>query len=164
MNENKIFIAIGAATLLLLIGIVFLAGKLDNSAKVGASDSASAEVKTNSYDWGQIGINNGKAEAVFEIKSNGSQSLKLFNITTSCACTTAQTIVEDKASPLFDMHSKTTYVTEVPPGKTAQLKVVFDPLFHGPNGLGAITRQVTVATNDAKNPALTFNLSANVVK
>lgn len=164
MNENKIFIAIGIVTLLLLVGIVFLAGKLDNSAKVGANDSASVEVKTNSYDWGQIGINNGKAKATFEIKSNGSQPLKLFNIITSCACTTAQIIVGDNASPLFDMHSKSTYVIEVPPGEVAQLKVVFDPLFHGPNDLGAITRQVTVATNDANNPTLTFDLSANVVK
>ncbi len=164
MNENKIFIAIGAVTLFLLVGIVFLAGKLDNSAKVSASNNASARVNSKSFDWGEIGIDNGKAEAVFEIKSNDSQPLKLFNIITSCACTTAQIIVKGKASPLFDMHTKSTYVIEVPPGETAQLKVVFDPLFHGPNGLGPIIRQVTVATNDVKNPTLTFNLSANVVK
>jgi len=164
MNENKFIIAIVAVTLSLLVGVVLLAGKMSSSAKVEASSDAQAEVGPMSYDWGKIGINNGQAEAVFEIKSNGSQPLKLFNIVTSCACTTAQTIVEGKGSPLFDMHSQSTYVTEIPPGSTAQLKVVFDPLFHGPNGLGPITRQITVATNDANNPKLEFSLSADVVK
>jgi|SRR3989344_3564598 len=164
MNENKFIIAIVAVTLSLLVGVVLLAGKMSSSAKVEASSDAQAEVGPMSYDWGKIGINNGQAEAVFEIKSNGSQPLKLFNIVTSCACTTAQTIVEGQGSPLFDMHSQSTYVTEIPPGSTAQLKVVFDPLFHGPNGLGPITRQITVATNDANNPKLEFSLSADVVK
>lgn len=164
MNENKFIIAIVAITLFLLVGVVLLAGKMSSSAKVEGSSDAKAEAKSTSYDWGKIGINNGNAEAVFEIKSNGSQPLKLFNIVTSCACTTAQTIVEGKSSPLFDMHSQSTYVTEVPPGKTAQLKVVFNPLFHGPNGLGPITRTVTIATNDQNNPTLTFNLSADVIK
>ena len=164
MNENKFIIAIVAVTLSLLVGVVLLAGKMSSSAKVEATSDAKAVVDSTTYDWGQIGINNGRAEAVFEIKSTGSQPLKLLNIVTSCACTTAQTIVEGKGSPLFDMHANSTYVTEVPPGKTAQLKVVFDPLFHGPNGLGPITRQITVATNDANNPKLEFSLSADVVK
>lgn len=164
MNENKFIIAIVAVTLFLLVGVVLLAGKMSNSAKVESSSDAKAEASSTSYDWGKIGINNGNVEAVFEIKSNGNQPLKLFNIVTSCACTTAQLTTDSATSPVFGMHTKSDYITKVEPGKTAKLKVVFDPLFHGPNGLGPITRTITIATNDQSNPSLTFNLSADVIK
>ena len=164
MGGNKIFIAIAVITIFLLFGVVFAAGKMTNDAKVATSSDAKVELSTTSYDWGEIGINNGQAEAVFEIKNIGSQTLKLFNATTSCACTTAQLQVGDKLSPLFGMHTKSAYVTDVPPGETAKVKAVFDPLFHGPNGLGPISRQVTLSTNDPGNPSLTLLLSAVVIK
>jgi len=164
LNENKIFIIIGAVTLLLLTGIVFLAGRTSNTAKVVTNQAVKIATKSKSYDWGQIGINNGKVETVFDIENQGSTTLKLFNVTTSCACTTAQLITEKGQSPLFGMHTKSDFVSEVAPGKKAMLKVVYDPLFHGPNGLGLITREITVGTNDASNPKLVFNATANVIK
>ena len=62
------------------------------------------------------------------------------------------------------MHEKTPDVFEVKPGKTAELIVEFDPLFHGPSGIGPINRTITMDTNDANNSTLSFNLTANVVK
>ena len=164
VNDNKIIIAISAITLVLLIGTVLLASKMSNSAKVSANNGATAEVNNTSYDWGTIGINNGKVEAWFEIKSVGSKTLKLFNSTTSCACTSAQVFVDDKTSPLIGMHTKSTYVSEVPPGKTAKVKVIYDPLFHGPNGIGSIDRQVTLETNDPQRPSIIFFVKAQVIK
>ena len=138
--------------------------KLGTSASVEVNDQAKVSVTNTSYDWGEIGINDGDAEAVFEIKNDGSETVKLYNVTTSCACTSAQLLLNDKSSPLFGMHSKSGYVMEVPAGETAKLKVVFDPDFHGPNGVGAISRQITVATNDPNKAELTFWLSAVVRK
>lgn len=79
-------------------------------------------------------------------------------------CTTAQLIIGDTKSPEFGMHSKSAYVMEVPGGETAELKVVFDPAFHGPNGVGPINRQITVETNDPSSPVLNFMLTAMVRK
>lgn len=62
------------------------------------------------------------------------------------------------------MHSNSKYVTEVAPGQSAKLTVIFDPLFHGPNGIGDITRTITMSTNDKANPTLGFFLSAKVTK
>lgn len=164
MNESKIIIIIGLITLTLLGGVVFLASRLSNSAKVEASADAAALVESTSYDWGNIGINNGKVDAVFEIKSTGKQDLKLFNGSTSCACTSAVITVGDKSSPLIGMHTQSDYVATVPQGKTALLKVTFDPLFHGPNGFGPINREATLSTNDPNHPQLKFFLNANVIK
>ncbi len=162
MKENKVIILIGIITLFLLGGVVFLATKLSNSAKVEANADASAVVEKTSNDWGNIGINNGKVTAVFEIKSTGKQDLKLFNGTTSCACTSAILSVGDKSSPPIGMHTQSDYVATVPQGQTALLKVTFDPLFHGPNGFGPINREATLATNDPNHPSLKFFLTANV--
>lgn len=164
MNENKIFIIIGVVTAILLFGVVFFASKTNSSAIVTASGEAKVIAKSVNYDWGKIGINNGKAEAVFDVENGGTSDLKLFNVTTSCACTTAQLITKKIQSPLFGMHTKSDFVIDISPGETAKLKVVFDPLFHGPNGLGPVTREITVATNDAANPKLVFSLSADVIK
>jgi len=60
------------------------------------------------------------------------------------------------------MHNKSAYVFEVPPQQEAKLIVVFDPAFHGPNGVGPIDRFVTVATNDPSQPQLQFSVKGIV--
>jgi hypothetical protein len=123
---------------------------------------AKAVVGENSLDWGEFGINEGDKSAFFTIKNEGPDPLQLSNVITSCACTTAQLIMGDKQSPAFGMHNKSAYVFEVPAGQEAQVKVVFDPLFHGPNGVGAISREVKISTNDLAHPELKFMVSGVV--
>ncbi len=164
MGESKLIVGLVGGSALLVMGAVVVGMKWGSSAKVAVNNQAKVSVENSSYDWGEIGINDGDAEAVFEIKNEGSEALKLYNVTTSCACTSAQLSLNDKVSPLFGMHSKSGYVMEVPAGEAATLKVVYDPNFHGPNGVGAISRQVSVATNDPDKAELTFWLSAMVRK
>jgi len=139
---------------------------LDVFSYYGPSNSRYAIVKATGktdHDWGTIGINDGKVRATYTIKNEGTESLKLFNIVTSCACTTAQIKVGEKTSPEFGMHTKSQYVSEVSPKKTAELIAVFDPAFHGPSGTGPITRQIMIETNDKTNPQLAFTAEAVVV-
>jgi len=163
MDKKIIGVIFGATLLFLIGGIYFISGQ-DNSAQVQEDKNVKAYISETTFDWGEIGINNGKAEKTFDIKNEGTGMLKLSNISTSCMCTTAQLILDGKASPAFGMHQKSSYVMEVPPQKTAKLKVVFDPLYHGPDGVGAITRQIKVETNDPGNPELDFMLTATVRK
>ena len=79
-------------------------------------------------------------------------------------CTTAQLRTSGETSKKFGMHEKTANVFEVQPGETAEVVVEFDPLFHGPSGVGPINRTVTMNTNDSSQPQLSFQLAANVVK
>ena len=165
MKENKLVFTILAATVILAFGLIFLATKLTGAAtSVSPSPNAKAVVAQTNYDWGQIGIRNGKVSADFEIKNEGTDTLKLFGGKTSCACTNAQMFTDAGLSAVYTMHANSKIVTEVAPGKTAKLTVVFDPLFHGPNSIGDINRTVTVSTNDPNNPLLSFSLTAKVVK
>ncbi|MCA9371470.1 DUF1573 domain-containing protein [Candidatus Woesebacteria bacterium] len=161
--NTKIIVAGIVAIVIILTGSYLLIGTVDTNSHIERSINAKATIDQTDYDWGVIGIHDGIVQATFPIKNGGTEPLKLFNVQTSCMCTTAQLKVEDVVSPEFGMHTKSSYVTEVPPGKTAQLVVTFDPAFHGPSGIGPITRQIMVETNDKANPRLAFTAEANVV-
>lgn len=164
-NGPLIFMGAVVISLLLLVGVVMIFSKSGSTtAEIVASGKVEAITVNNSHDWGTISMKDGKVEAIFEVKNDGSETLKLYDVITSCTCTTAQLILGDNKSPLFGMHSKFDYVLEIPSGETAQVKAVFDPAFHGPTGVGQISRQITVKTNDASRPQLTFNAMADVTR
>lgn len=153
-----------AITLILIIGGTFLVAKTNNSASLVQNQNVQVAVDKSTQDWGTIGINDGKVQAEFILTNSGTGALQLANVVTSCACTTAQVVIEGKSSPYFGMHTKSGWTGQIDPGKTAKLIVEFDPLFHGPQGVGQITRQTTVETNDPNQPKLTFITSAEVVR
>ena len=161
MNRN-FFIGVGLASVIAIFVGFYFASNTGNSAQVKADPEAQAVASATSFDWGEIGLNDGNVEKVFEIKNNGTQPLSLSNVSTSCMCTTAQLSLGDETSPLFGMHTKADYSLKVPPERSAKLKVVFDPAFHGPSGVGPIIRQVMVSTNDPVSRELTFMLTAVV--
>lgn len=163
MSSNKIIIAIITFTILIVFGGVFYLSK-SGPQQLAVSEAVSYKLPQTSHDWGEIPINNGNVTKTFEIKNPGPATLELANVSTSCMCTTAQIMVNDQSSPFFGMHSNSSWIGQVPPGQSAQVLIEFDPLFHGPNGVGQVTRQVTLETNDQNNPKITFNLSGNVIK
>lgn len=163
MKQKTVPAILGIITFAILgLGVWLLSRPI--GVEVEKSDQAKAFVMETNHDWGEIKINGGKAEKVFLIKNVGSGPLKLSDVSTSCMCTTAQVIIDGKGSPFFGMHQKSSWVGEIPAGKEAELKIVFDPAFHGPSGVGAMTRQIEVATNDKNNPKLEFMLKGVVVK
>lgn len=163
MKQKSVLIILGSITFAILASGVWLLSR-PVGIEIEKSDQAIAEVTETNHDWGEIKINGGNAEKVFLIKNAGAGTLKLSGVSTSCMCTTAQVIIDGKGSPFFGMHQKSSWVGEVPAGKEAELKIVFDPAFHGPSGIGAMTRQIEMATNDKNNPKLEFMLKGNVVK
>ena len=162
MTDKKFIVGIVIATLVILAGGVFLAVKMGSGPQVTASPGAKSVTKVTSHDWGDVKMSEGKVTADFDIENQGSEILKLYNVTTSCMCTTAQLSYKGKKSPEFGMHDKSAYVLEVPAKETAKLTVVFDPAFHGPSGVGPITREINIKTNDPDRGELNFMLTGNV--
>ncbi len=164
MSDNKLLVGILLGSVALITGGVFLTTKLGTPTNVKLSNNARAAVAVTTKDWGDMGIDKGKVEADFPIKNTGSETLKLYNITTSCMCTLAHLTINSVDSPSFRMGDRSDYVADVAPGSTATLKVVFDPAFHGPNGVGPVQRQAIVETNDPQNSKLEFSMSGTVVR
>ena len=166
MKPNKLIIAISVLTLAILGLGVWLLTKPTAGSQLGTTVPAGgkAEVPVTEFDWGTIDYGGGDAVAEFTISNPGPGTLSLAEVGTSCMCTTAQIIINDQKSPYFGMHAKSSWVGQVPAGGQAKLKVVFDPAFHGPSGVGPVTRQIVMTTTDPDRPKLEFNLKGNVVK
>lgn len=102
------------------------------------------------FDFGQIGINNGKVTHEFTLRNNSDQTVNLKNISTSCMCTEATLKLNNQSFGPFGMpgHGITKKINEtINQSEEALLAVVFDPAAHGPSGLGPTQRQITVETD-----------------
>lgn len=165
MNDKKILFIIIFSTVIIFVAAIFVFSSSSSSTNVKASEFAKAyTTDPTSFDWGDIPYEGEKATRSFNIKNEGSDTLKLFNVRTSCHCTVARVSIAGIESQNFGMSGVSSWVGEVLPGKEAKLIVVFDQTYHGPQGVGPITRFVSVETNDKSTPKLTFTLTGNVVK
>lgn len=165
MNDKKVIIIMVISTIALLFGGIFFLTKTANTPQITASTKAKAYVSDpTSFDWGTVPMSKGNVTKAFAIKNTGTDTLKLFNVKTSCHCTKAYVTVNGTDSPSFGMSDLSSWVGEVPAGKEAKLTAVFDPAYHGPQGVGPINRFVSVETNDKANSKLTFTLTGTVVK
>ncbi len=165
MNDKRIILALIILTVSIVVGGIYLLSATTNTPQVVISQNAKAYVADpTSFDWGNIPMYKGNVVRTFTIKNTGTDTLKLYNIKTSCHCTKAYVTINGNNSPSFGMDSLSSWVGEVSAGMETKLTVVFDPAYHGPAGVGPINRFVSVETNDRANTKLTFTLTGNVVK
>ena len=165
MNEKKLVIIIGILTAVILFGGIFVVSSMTVASQISSSVNAKAYVTDpTSYDFGTIPMNKGNVAKTFTIKNKGTDILKLYNVKTSCHCTRAYVTIDNVESPRFGMDNLSSWTGDVAPGKEAKLTAVFDPAFHGPQGVGPINRFVLVETNDKSNAKITFTLTGTVVR
>lgn len=120
------------------------------------------EISPKEYDLGNVSMAAGLVKKTFEIKNIGSGSLKIEDIRTSCHCTTAVLKMGDKKSPESGMYGSGFWSQNISPDQTAYLEVIFDPAYHGPQGIGPAVRAVYISTNDPENKRNEILLNANV--
>lgn len=147
MSKKSIYILLG--TILLVISGVYLMtrnqNKIDDSTlvKINPQD---VQITPESYDIGKVLMKNGFVTREYEIKNSSQSILRLKNIVTSCMCTKAQVVLEDKRTRFYAMEmsgAKNPNVDfDIPAGTTAKLIVRFDPAAHGIAGVGLINRSV----------------------
>ena len=155
---------IGATVLLLVGGVFFLAKQPAGSVALSKNSAATFATDHDRYEWGNIDYGGGKASHRFTIKNDGTADLLIANLQTSCMCTTVQFVSSSGNSPILAMHQKSQWQGTLVPGDVADIEVVFDQAYHGPQGVGPIERVVSFDTNDPKKPYVEFTLSGKVVK
>jgi len=118
-----------------------------------------------SYDFGQVIMNAGDVEHRFVLENKSDQSIILGDISTSCMCTTAFLEYERGSIGPFGMSGhdiKKTANFTVEPGKSVDLRVIFDPAAHGPSGTGFTERNIYVNTNSQIQPQIVFKINGMV--
>lgn len=164
-NTNTVLVGfvIFSIMIILLLGIVLSNNSQPQTLKTNSS--ARLEVTGDTmHNWGKIDIKGGDVEKVFQIRNSGEDDLVITNFRTSCMCTEVQVNIEGKNGPIFGMHTRSGWRGVIKPGGTADLRVTFDPLFHGPQGVGPVTRMISFNTNDPMYNAVELRVAGNVVR
>ncbi|MDP2650086.1 MAG: DUF1573 domain-containing protein [bacterium] len=154
MNTNSVLLIIGA--LLLAAGLIYFAFGTGGGGTI--TQSASSVVAEESFhDFGEISIFGGTVETVFTLKNEGTEDVVIKSGTTSCGCTTAEI-----GGMQFGMHDDIARPFTIAAGETAEMTVTFDPLAHGPSGVGLAERLVYLKTNSNVTPELEVRIKALV--
>lgn len=163
----KIFVIV-CAILILGAGIFMLAG--DGKQKSASGGTPKLIVSEENYDFGDISMAKGLAKHNFTVKNDGDADLKITGVTTSCMCTTVILENNGKKSPKFGMpgHSANPlfWSDTISPGQSAILEATFDPLAHGPDAVGPVSRTISITSNDGgrEGSQSLINFSGNVIK
>tara|TARA_B100000745_G_C20148595_1_gene393826 strand:+ start:1353 stop:1835 length:483 start_codon:yes stop_codon:yes gene_type:complete len=157
-NKTIIYLAIA---ILIGGGLIWLTSQSSETPSPTAATGTTASLKAevSQYDFGTIDINGGDVTTEFPVTNTGEEPIIVVDGTTSCACTSAE--IEGVG---FDMHKGMNSKVTIEPGETKTLTATYDPLFHGPNGTGKITREVILKTNSVVTPEVRVRFAANVVK
>ena len=107
------------------------------------------------YDFGDVSQKAGKVYTYFDLKNEGKSDLVIDRLETSCGCTFVAVVYQDKESPYFTMPGHGYENPEwkgvaIPPGQTAQLKIMYDPDVHK-DFRGSAIREIYVYSNDPIN-------------
>ena len=116
-------------------------------------------------DFKDVHLSGGKVSTAFIIKNEGKSPLEFLNANTSCGCTSAKIVLPDGSSPDYMMagHGEPVkWSGSLAPGEEGKIVVYYDPNVH-PDLNGAVTRTVTIDTNDPNTPQLKLKIHANQI-
>lgn len=162
--------------LLMLPLVIVLAGCISQSGPdakravelKNTESSGQIEVVNNDIDLGDIVITGGKVDANFIFKNTGEEPVVIKGGATSCMCTEAVIRKSDgteSARMKMPGHGPAPAIAMlINPGEEVELIATFDPMAHGPNSIGPITRDIMIETTSTETPQVQFNFQGNVVK
>lgn len=116
-------------------------------------DRAIISLNKEVYDLGNVSQSKGIVTTFFEIKNEGGSDLIINRLETSCGCTSASIVYQEKEGPKFNMpgHDINEKIEDwqitIASGAVAQLKVYYDPNMHV-NFRGTATRTISIFSND----------------
>lgn len=159
--KNNTFIIIAIVAILGVVGIIWGTQNSSESSQAATKQSSTASLVAtiDQYDFGTIDINGGNVNTEFPVTNTGEEPIVIVDGTTSCACTSAEI-----DAVVFDMHNGMKQKVTIQPGETKMLTTTYDPLFHGPNSIGKITREVILKTNSVVTPEVRMRFAADVIK
>lgn len=165
--EKKFILGITVITILILGGAIIFSSSLPSKAVLSGSKEANLEIPHSSYDLRTIPYDKGVITHSFPIKNSGAGELEIANLSTSCMCTTVYLKSKDGKSEAFGMKGmskQSSWVGKLKPGQTAEVIAVFDPTYHGPQGVGPVSRLVSFETNDPDSPYVELSFSGTVIR
>jgi len=157
MNKYVIGVIVLVVAGLLVLGI--LNSNSEPEENTTPEVSSVITITESNYDFGDIDIFSGKVSTTYLLKNEGVEDVSILDAITSCMCTEGEI-----GDLLFGMHGSSGDIVIIPAGGEQILKATFDPLAHGPEGVGKIKRELFLQTNSTVAPEIKVTFSANVTK
>lgn len=123
-------------------------------------------VSPQSYDLGNVSVNDDVVNASFKIKNEGKNKLIINKIETSCGCTSASLLYNGQKSPKFNTaqsevnQQNQNWSLEIPARGEATLIVYYDPAFNQ-DFRGTAIREVLIHSNDPIYPVKNVRIELN---
>lgn len=117
------------------------------------------------HDFGTVRLSEGKVSKEFVVKNEGKSPLEFVSANSSCGCTSLRIALPGNTSPLYMMaghQDSVEWKGSLAPGEEAKVIVYYDPAVH-PELNKAVTRTVTVDTNDPNMPQLKLTIRVNQI-
>ena len=162
MKKTQIIILI---VILAAIGLAIGFAKGGNSNQTPSSEVAAVAnnsvivVENSSFDFGDMDIFGGKVTSEYILTNTGEHDVTVTSATTSCGCTEGEIGGES-----FGMHFGMSQAVTIPAGESMPVTAIYDPLAHGPDAVGPVTRMLMLKTNSTATPNIEVRLTANVTK
>jgi len=165
---NKKFIISIIIFIVAVVGFaIVFAGNGSSKAVIEKTHGAKIQIDHSSKNLGNIIYDKGVVPHSFPIKNIGTKDLEIANLSTSCACTKVLFKSSNDNSERFGMKGMSQpsdWKGILKPGESAEIVAEFDAQYHGPQGVGPISRTVSIETNDTDHPYVEFNFEGEVVK
>ena len=167
--DKKFLIFLAILTIGIVGGAIFLVGSSSTNTKAVVSKTQGAKISIdhNFKTVGDIGYSKGILYHTFPIKNTGNKDLEIANMASSCMCTKVFLKVEGKNGPEFGMKgmsAPSSWKGILKPGEKGEIVAAFDPTYHGPQGIGKVSRTASFETNDPANPYVELSFEGEVVK
>ena len=141
------------------LGLLIFSGRGGNEGVTPTASASEIVVEQSTHDFGEIDIFGGKVSTDYTLKNTGTEDVTVTSGFTSCMCTEGEIGGES-----FGMHDNKAMSIVIPAGDSETLTAIYDPLAHGPEGTGPITRELFLKTNSSVTPELNVKFSGNVIK
>ena len=161
-KTTVIFISI---FVIIVLGVAIFGLMQDDKTNSNGSPSSEAKIEITpaSHNLGDVSQKEGVVSKSFNVENTGISDLIVNDMVSSCSCTSAALVVNGEEGPRFGMHNNpNNWSVTIKPGETADLKVYYDPNVHK-DFRGSVTREITLSTNDEKNPEKTVRISLKQV-
>jgi len=153
---NKYIIGV---IILVLVVAVFLSTFSKTEDASARQVSSTITVVEESHDLGDIDIFGGKVVTTYVLRNDGLEDVTVLSGLTSCMCTEGEI-----GGLVFGMHESSGKTVMILAGEEKIVTATFDPLAHGPNGTGKVTRELFLKTNSTERPEIKLIFSGNVIE
>ncbi|MBI2590851.1 MAG: DUF1573 domain-containing protein [Candidatus Blackburnbacteria bacterium] len=152
-------------TFVVIGGLVYYVGaNPPGAAQIGKVENAKIGIPETKFSFGDIPYSGSPVKHSFKIKNTGTSDITIGNLTTSCMCTKTYFQNGQEKSPEMVMGARSAWTGKLFPGQEGEVVAIFDPAYHGPQGVGPISRVVSFETNDPSRPTVELNFDGNVVR